>query len=103
MSGTEINGYYSNKYGTLCSCCLAHKFPLLSCTDLFAYVGVEAKKVFDDAQCLLQRILEEKLFKAHGVVTLLPAHSEGDDILVYDKNGADIIGTLHGLRQQVHN
>ena len=68
----------------------------------FICVGVEAKKVFDDAQLLLQRILDEKLLKAHGVVTLLPAQSVGDDILVYDEGGTETIGVLHGLRQQVH-
>ena len=64
-------------------------------------VGSEAKKVFDDAQRLLQRITDEKLLKAHGVVTLLPAQSDGDDILVYNECSVDVIGVLHGLRQQV--
>ena len=64
-------------------------------------IGAEAKKVFDDAQLLLQRIVDEKLLKAYGIVTLLPAQSVGDDILVYDEGGTDVIGVLHGLREQV--
>lgn len=64
-------------------------------------IGAEAKKVFDDAQVLLQRIVDEKLLEAHGIVTLLPAQSVGDDIVVYDEGGTDIIGVLHGLREQV--
>ena len=58
--------------------------------------------MFDEAQLLLQKILDEKLLQAHGVVTLLPAQSVGDDILVYDEGGIDIIGVLYGLRQQVN-
>ena len=71
-------------------------------TSCYILIGAEAKKVFDDAQLLLQRIVDEKLLKAHGIVTLLPAQSVGDDILVYDKEGADTIGVLHGIREQVH-
>ena len=63
--------------------------------------GSEAKTVFDEAQCLLQRITDEKLLKAHGVVTLLPAQTDGDDILIYSEHGGDVVGILHGLRQQV--
>ena len=67
----------------------------------FITTGAEAKKVFDDAQVLLQRIIDEKLLEAHGIVTLLPAQSVGDDIIVYDEGGTDVIGVLHGLREQV--
>lgn len=66
-------------------------------------IGAEAKKVFDDAQLLLQRIVDEKLLKAYGIVTLLPAQSVGDDILVYDEGGTDVIGVLYGLREQVNH
>ena len=46
--------------------------------------------------------MDEKLLKAHGVVTLLPAQSVGDDILVYDEGGTDTVGVLYGIREQVH-
>ena len=58
--------------------------------------------MFDEAQLLLHRMIDEKLLTAHGVVTLLPAQSDGDDILVYDKDGGEATAVLHGLRQQVN-
>ena len=45
-------------------------------------VGVEAKKLFDDAQGLLKRIVEEKRLKARAVYGFFKAQAEGDDILV---------------------
>ncbi|MFV0443511.1 MAG: methionine synthase [Planctomycetaceae bacterium] len=42
--------------------------------------GVEAKKLYDDANQLLDRIIREKLFTARGVYGFWPAHSLGDDI-----------------------
>lgn len=60
-------------------------------------VGQEAKKLFDDAQILLQKIVNENLFTAKAVLGFWPAQSLGDDILL--KNGNDII-TIHTLRQQ---
>lgn len=46
--------------------------------------GEAARKLYQDAQTLLERILSEKILTAHGVVSLLPANSRGDDILLYD-------------------
>nr|WP_039451220.1 methionine synthase [Pedobacter glucosidilyticus] len=43
------------------------------------YVGIEAKKLFDDAQVLLKRIVDEKLLKARAVFGFWPAASVGDD------------------------
>eukprot|EP01113_Clastostelium_recurvatum_P038218 TRINITY_DN568_c0_g1_i1.p1 TRINITY_DN568_c0_g1~~TRINITY_DN568_c0_g1_i1.p1 ORF type:complete len:1276 (-),score=426.02 TRINITY_DN568_c0_g1_i1:154-3723(-) len=67
-------------------------------------VGAEAKKVFDEAQVMLQRIIKEKLLIAKGVVGFYPANSTGDDIEVYadddDHARRSVIGTLYGLRQQ---
>ena len=45
-------------------------------------VGEQAKKVFDDAQSLLRRIVDEKLLKAKAVYGFWPAASQGDDIIV---------------------
>jgi 5-methyltetrahydrofolate--homocysteine methyltransferase len=47
-----------------------------------AVVGEQAKKVFDDAQALLKRIVDEKLLTARGVYGFWPAVSQGDDIVV---------------------
>ena len=56
--------------------------------------------MYDDAQTFLKRIVSEGLLQANGVVGLFPASSEGDDIIVYDVDGAEEIGALRGLRQQ---
>ncbi len=65
-------------------------------------VGAEAKKLFDDAQALLKRMVEEKWVTASGVVGFWPANAVGDDINVYaDDTRSSKILTLHTLRQQI--
>ena len=68
---------------------------------MYIHVGSEAKRVFDDAQSMLKMVTKDGLLKAHGMVTLLPAYSEGDDIQVLSEDRSTKLGTLHGLRQQV--
>jgi 5-methyltetrahydrofolate--homocysteine methyltransferase len=46
-----------------------------------------ARELFDDAQRLLDRIVEERLLVARGVFGFWPASSEGDDIVVENDNG----------------
>jgi 5-methyltetrahydrofolate--homocysteine methyltransferase len=60
-------------------------------------VGDEAKKLFEDAQVLLKRIVEEKLLTAKAVIGFWPANAVGDDILLETENGEV---TIHTLRQQ---
>ena len=64
--------------------------------------GVEAKKLFVDAQEMLQKIINEKWLQAKGVVFIYPANSVGDDdIEVYaDDSKKEIISKFHTLRQQ---
>ncbi|PVD26012.1 hypothetical protein C0Q70_13680 [Pomacea canaliculata] len=62
-------------------------------------VGEEAKRVYDDAQCMLKAIIENHSLKASAVIAFYRANSVGDDIEVYDENGK-VIEVLHGLRQQ---
>ncbi len=65
------------------------------------YVGVEAKKLFDDAQVLLKRIINEKLLRANAVIGFWPANSVGDDIELYtDESRKEVLTTIHTLRQQ---
>jgi 5-methyltetrahydrofolate--homocysteine methyltransferase len=47
-------------------------------------VGTEAKKLFADAQAMLNRIVSEKWLTANGVVGLWPANAVGDDMEVCD-------------------
>jgi 5-methyltetrahydrofolate--homocysteine methyltransferase len=65
------------------------------------FVGVEAKKLFNDAQVLLKRIINEKLLKANAVIGFWPANSVGDDIELYtDESRKQVLTTIHTLRQQ---
>jgi 5-methyltetrahydrofolate--homocysteine methyltransferase len=64
-------------------------------------LGEEAKRLFDDAQTLLAKIVDEKLLSARGVYGFWPANSEGDDIIVYaDESRTAEACRFHGLRQQ---
>ncbi len=64
-------------------------------------VGEEAQKLFNDAQSLLRRIIDEKWLTAKGVIGLFPANSMGDDIVVYtDGNRNNVKAMLRHLRQQ---
>ncbi len=62
--------------------------------------GAEAKKLFDDAQAMLKRIVEERWLQARAVIGLFPASREGDDVLVFDPEGKYTRCTFHTLRQQ---
>ncbi len=64
-------------------------------------VGKEAQSLFDDAQLMLKKIIDEKLFRAEGVFGLFPANSIGDDIEVYtDEKRSSVKLVIHTLRQQ---
>ncbi len=64
-------------------------------------VGVAAKKLFDDANQLLQRIVREKLLKAKGTFGFWPAASVGDDIVLFtDESRTKELTRIHTLRQQ---
>jgi 5-methyltetrahydrofolate--homocysteine methyltransferase len=63
--------------------------------------GKEAKKIFDDADRLLDEIISKKLLTANAVVGLFPANSVDDDIEIYsDESRKGILATLHTIRQQ---
>jgi 5-methyltetrahydrofolate--homocysteine methyltransferase len=67
-----------------------------------AVVGVHARSVFDDAQEMLQQIIDEKWLQANGVFAFFPANQVGDDdIELYtDDSRTEVLTTLHHLRQQ---
>ncbi|MCW2751048.1 MAG: methionine synthase, partial [Aeromicrobium sp.] len=64
--------------------------------------GEAARKLYDDAQTMLDRLIEGKWIRANGVFGLFPASQiAGDDIEVYtDESRATVLTTLHQLRQQ---
>ncbi|WP_434566552.1 methionine synthase [Vibrio chagasii] len=64
-------------------------------------VGEEAKRLFKDANELLDRVEKEKLLEARGMCAMFPANSVGDDIEVYtDESRTEVLKVLHNLRQQ---
>ncbi len=66
-------------------------------------VGSEARKLFDDANKLLDKIISENLLTANGVIGLFPANTIGsDDIEVYvDDSRTRVRRVLHTIRQQM--
>lgn len=75
---------------------LAGKYPQILEDEV---VGNEAKKLFADAQQMLQQIIAEKWLKAKAVIGIWEANTENDDtIKVYEENNP--IGKLYQLRQQ---
>jgi 5-methyltetrahydrofolate--homocysteine methyltransferase len=64
--------------------------------------GAEAKKLFDDAETMLQQIIDGKWLTASAVFGLFPANSvDDDDIEVFASDDrTDVLTRLHHLRQQ---
>ena len=71
--------------------------------DIFDYEvnGKEARKLFDDANKLLDKIIDEKLLTAKGIIGIFPANSDEDDIIVYETKNSDVVlNKFLTLRQQ---
>ena len=65
-------------------------------------VGPEARRLYADAQQLLERIVEERWLTANAVVGFWPANAIGDDIELYtDETRTQRLTVLHTLRQQI--
>ena len=63
--------------------------------------GETARKLYDDAQEMLDTLIKEKWLTANGVIGFFPANAVGDDIEVYtDETRTEVMATLHNLRQQ---
>jgi 5-methyltetrahydrofolate--homocysteine methyltransferase len=64
--------------------------------------GEEARKLFADAQELLDEIVSKKLIQPCGVYGFFPANRVGDDVELYtDESRAKVRMTFHFLRQQI--
>lgn len=65
-------------------------------------VGESARKVFEEAQAMLKKIIDGRWLSASGVIALLPANqNHQDDIEIYtDDTRTEIAFTWFGLRQQ---
>ncbi|XP_059026315.1 methionine synthase isoform X2 [Mustela lutreola] len=85
---------------------LRGKYPNRSFPKIFKdkTVGEEAKKVYDDAQNMLEVLIDQKKLQARGLVGFWPAQSVEDDIHLYAEDAtpqaAEPIAIFHGLRQQ---
>ena len=65
--------------------------------------GVEARKVFEDGNKLLDTIIEKNLITARGVYGFFPANAIGDDVALYtDETRTTVLTRLHFLRQQAN-
>nr|WP_221203222.1 methionine synthase [Modestobacter versicolor] len=64
--------------------------------------GEAARRLYDDAQAMLDQLIAEKWLRAAGVFGLFPANQvDGEDIEVYtDESRSAVRTTLHQLRQQ---
>ena len=62
--------------------------------------GKEAKKLWDDTQLILKKLMSEKWIKPKGVIGLFSARSVGDAIAVNKNDGSNKELLIHCLRQQ---
>lgn len=64
-------------------------------------VGVEAQKLYDDAQRMLDQIILARSLQANGSIAFFPAGAtDTDDVLLSKKPGENPFATFHFLRQQ---
>lgn len=78
---------------------LAGKFPKILDDKI---VGEQARELYQDAQAMLTRIVDENLLVAKAVVGFWPCARTGpDDLTVFsDEQRSEVIANLHHLRQQ---
>ncbi|UUW73018.1 methionine synthase [Pseudomonas oryzihabitans] len=76
---------------------LAGKYPRILTDEV---VGEAATALFDDAQAMLSKLIDEQLIKARAVFGFWPANQvRDDDLEVYGEDGQPL-AILHHLRQQ---
>lgn len=75
---------------------LSGKFPAILEDEV---VGIEATKLYADANQMLDQLISEKWLQANAAYAILPAVSDGDDVNVFDQHGLPL-ETFHFLRQQ---
>ena len=63
--------------------------------------GEEARRLFDDANRLLRKMIDNRAVIGRAVIGFFPANSVGDDVELYaDENRDQALATFHFLRQQ---
>ncbi|MFU2089903.1 methionine synthase [Avibacterium avium] len=71
--------------------------------DAFDYPegGEEARKVYNDAQQMLDEFEQNGKLKPSGIMGIFPAYRKGDDIEIYQNSDrTSVAGVAHHLRQQ---
>ena len=77
---------------------MSGKYPLILKHEV---IGAEATKLFNDANAMLDDVINNKKICARAVFGLFPANSNQDDIQLYtDENRSEKLMRLHQLRQQ---
>jgi 5-methyltetrahydrofolate--homocysteine methyltransferase len=72
------------------------RFPEVLSDKIF---GVEATRLYNDAQKLVEKIVAEKWFSANGVIGFWPANSNDKDSIILQTKDGDV--ELQSLRQQM--
>ncbi len=63
--------------------------------------GSEAKKVYDEAQKFLDKIIENEMLEAEGVIGFFPCNAVDEDVEIYaDENRSETIDHFRFLRNQ---
>ena len=77
---------------------MSGKYPLILKHEV---IGVEATSLFNDANAMLDDVINNKKISARAVFGLFPANSHQDDIQLYtDESRSEKLMRLHQLRQQ---
>ena len=77
---------------------LAGKYPRILNDEV---VGEQAQSLFNDANAMLDKVIEENSLQAKGVIGLFPANRVNDDVEIYtDESRNQVQGVAHHLRQQ---
>ena len=71
------------------------KYPAILEDDV---VGVEAQKLYDDANRMLEKIINDKNIKAKAIFGIFSANSKGDDVVIDNNIGMQEV--VYFLRQQ---
>jgi len=63
--------------------------------------GEEARKLFDDAQRILEDLVSNERLHCRAIWGIFPAHSTGEDVELFsDEAKTDLLTTFHFMRQQ---
>ncbi|GJM11135.1 MAG: methionine synthase [Lysobacteraceae bacterium] len=78
---------------------LAGRYPDILDDDI---VGAQARELYADANRMLDQIVAERWLNPRGVIALLPAAADGDDIVIYENDKRTTVSKrLIQLRQQI--